>query len=92
MDDDRADTPPPLQGRPVLFEAIDTVLDDLQGEGGTADWANPPDNPQDLAMFLESFAALLYSIEFTYENSGESVPEDPWVILARVMAGARYYE
>lgn len=89
---ERTDTPRPLQGRVLLLEAIDEVRDDLSTNGGAADWANPPSAPADLDSFLEAFGALLYSMEHVYENSGQAVPEDPWVILARVMRGARYYE
>ena len=44
---------------------------------------------QHAEAFLDSFAALLGSIENVYVNEGKPVPTDPWVILAEVFRGAR---
>ena len=45
-----------------------------------------------LPGFLEAFGALLGSIDQAYLNTGRPVPEDPWVLLADALAGARHYE
>jgi len=73
-----------LNGR----EAVLAVLEDLQRElDAGVPWEN-----EVLVRFLEAFHALLGSIENSYENSGVGVPDDPWVIVADALRGARNYE
>ena len=73
------------------IRGIDQVVDilaDLHRELETgAAWENDT-----LPRFLEGFAALLGSIENSYSNSGQPVPDDPWVIVGDALKGARHYE
>lgn len=75
---------PSLEGRDQLLRAIDEVQGEI--EAGV-EWENDT-----LARFLDGFGALLGSIENAYLNTGRNVPNDPWMILADVMRGARNYE
>jgi hypothetical protein len=73
-----------LAGRGQLLKA----LDELQGElHNGVEWENDT-----LERFLDGFSALLGSIENAYANTGQSLPVDPWLIVAEVFRGARDYE
>jgi hypothetical protein len=64
------------------------VLERLQAELlSGAEWEN-----DDLGRFLEGFGALLGSIENAYINAGSPAPDDPWVLVAAALLGARFYE
>lgn len=55
-------------------DAVVAILCDLSRElGGGADWENDT-----LSRYLEALGALLDSIENTYINSGDPVPEGNW--------------
>lgn len=69
-------------------DAVVAVLGDLSRElGEGADWEN-----DSLGRYLEALGALLDSIENTYINNGDPVPEDPWELMIRAFKGARYFE
>jgi hypothetical protein len=69
-------------------DAVVSTLDDLLRElSEGADWENDT-----LARYLEALGALLDSIENSYANKGEPVPDDPWELMIRALKGARYYE
>lgn len=74
----------PLAGRELTLSVVDQLLDELKRDN---DWENPT-----LERYLEAFGALLASIENHYTNTGQQLPDDPWVIMAEVLKGARYYE
>lgn len=71
-------------GRDVVIATIEAMLTEFRGAN---DWENST-----LDRYLEAFAALLGSIDNHYVNTGQPVPQDPWVIVAEVFRGARYYE
>lgn len=74
-----------LAGRDQVLEALDLVRADLAR--GADDWEHAG-----LDGFLDAFGALLGSIENVYVNNGEPLPDSPWVLVARALEGARYYE
>jgi hypothetical protein len=71
-------------GKAVVLAALEELTVELT-EG--CDWEN-----DSLKSYLESLAALLGSIENHYGNVGQPVPNDPWVVIADAIRGARYYE
>jgi hypothetical protein len=71
-------------GRDVVIATNEEMLTEFRGGN---DWENPT-----LDRYLEAFAALLGSIDNHYVNTGQPVPQDPWVIVAEVFRGAKYYE
>jgi hypothetical protein len=71
-------------GREYLLETLDELV--LELESGK-EWEN-----HTLSRYLDSFAALLGSIDNVYQTEGKPMPADPWVILAEVFRGARNYE
>lgn len=73
-----------LAGREELLGAINELLTQIdRGD----EWEN-----DDLESFLEAFWALLGSIENAYSNTGRSMPESPWTLVAEAIRGARFYE
>lgn len=78
--------PSALDGREQVVEAVDELLLELR-TGQIDEWEYTT-----LASFLESFGALLGSIDNAYVNENKPVPADPWTIMAEVLRGARYYE
>ena len=77
--------PDSWRGRAALITALDEMVNDFDRRSDT--WENPQ-----LLRFLEALAALLGSIENAYANSGTPIPEDPWVVMADAIEGARFYE
>ncbi|WP_051275978.1 hypothetical protein [Marmoricola sp. URHB0036] len=73
-----------LAGRGELLKALEELQGELQD--GAA-WEN-----NTLERFLDGFSALLGSIENAYANTGQTLPVDPWLIVAEVFRGARDYE
>lgn len=69
-------------------DTVVAFLGDLSRElDEGADWENDT-----LSRYLEALGALLDSIENTYINNGEPVPQDPWELMIRALKGARHYE
>lgn len=56
-------------------------------EKNTTTWENT-----ELPDYLEALCVLLMSIENSYANTGRPIPEDPWIVIADAIKGARYYE
>ena len=73
-----------LDGREEVLQAIADLLSELE-EG--VRWENDT-----LEAFIESFGALLGSIENAYANTGQPIPNSPWPLVARAIRGAREYE
>lgn len=73
-----------LDNRERVLEVVDRLVEEL--ESGER-WENGT-----LPRFLESFGALLRSIENAYLNADQPVPDDPWVLVAVALEGARTYE
>lgn len=76
-----------FHGRDDLLDAVQELLNEIDGGPVPRDWENAT-----LEQFLDAFAALLGSIENHYVNTGSPIPDNPWVIVAEVMRGTRYYE
>lgn len=73
-----------LDGRDMVVDVVDRLHGELLSG---ADWENDT-----LPRFLDAFSALLGSIENAYTNTGRPVPNDPWVLVAAALEGARSYE
>jgi len=71
--------------RKVVTAALWDVVNDFEANAGT--WENT-----ELPDFLEALCSLLMSIENSYANTGRPIPDDPWVVIADAIKGARYYE
>ncbi|WP_174774677.1 DUF7660 family protein [Cellulomonas cellasea] len=75
---------PALAGRHAVLDALALLRSELPRAEG---WEN-----DDLAGFLEAFEALLGCVEQVYLSESRPVPNDPWVLVAAALEGARYYE
>ena len=74
----------PLSGRDEVLDALDALQAEL---ASGAVWENAT-----LERYLDSFNALLGSIEQSYANAGHPLPESPWTLVAEALRGARFYE
>lgn len=77
---------PGLQGRAAVVEVVEELRRELI-DGAVEPWHNDT-----LERFFDAFGALLGVIENPHVNTGHDVPSDPWVRVAYVLRGARYYE
>ena len=79
----------PLPGswlnRVVVEQTLLELIDDFEADGHN--WENT-----DIPGYFEALSALLMSIENSYANRNEAVPDDPWLVIADALRGARYYE
>ncbi len=73
-----------LAGRDAVVNILGELCTEL--DSGT-EWEN-----DSLRRYLEALGALLGSIENTYVNSEQPVPNDPWELIGRALKGARHYE
>lgn len=71
-------------GREAVVALVERLAEEIDGG---AEWENAT-----LPRYLESLAALLGSVDRTYINAGEQVPDNPWELVARSLEGARFYE
>jgi hypothetical protein len=74
----------PLDGRGIVLDTLDELGREL---ASNEDWENDT-----LPRYIEALGALLGSIENHYSNTGQALPEDPWVLMAHALRGARFYE
>jgi hypothetical protein len=79
-------TPASWAGRDEVLRAVEEIRGEL-ASGASSKWEN-----QTLDDFLESFSGMLEDMEHVYENERVPPEPDPWVVLARALRGARYYE
>lgn len=70
-------------------EAVRWVLLELIDDFGTE--SDPWENTT-VPAYLEGLWALLGSIENHYTNTDRDIPDDPWIVMADALKGARYYE
>ena len=77
--------PESWRNRKVLAAALSDVVNDFDNNSGT--WENT-----ELPDYLSALSVLLMSIEHSYANNGLPTPDDPWVVIADAIKGARFYE
>lgn len=77
--------PDSWENRKVVTAALWDVVNDF--EKNASAWENT-----ELPDYLEALCALLMSIENSYANTDRPIPDDPWVVIADAIKGARYYE
>lgn len=77
--------PASWSNRKLVTAALYDVTNDFENRSET--WEH-----ETIPQYLEAMCELLMSIEHSYANNDTSLPEDPWVVMADVIRGARYYE
>ena len=77
--------PDSWRNRKILTAALWDVINDF--EKNASAWENT-----ELPHYLEALCLLLMSIENSYVNTDRPIPDDPWVVIADAIKGARYYE
>ncbi len=73
-------------GREALIRMLEELAAEARSESGDS-WENIS-----LPAFLEAMGAWLRSYERTYVNTGRTVPDDPWEVVAAAMRAATMYE
>lgn len=82
-----SDTPLPdsWRNRKVVTAALWELVSDFEKNAGAWENVEVPD-------YLAALCLLLTQIERAHANNGQPIPEDPWVVIADAMKGARFYE
>ncbi|WP_460627056.1 DUF7660 family protein [Intrasporangium mesophilum] len=73
------------RNRKVVTAALWDLVNDFDKNANR--WENT-----ELPAYLEALCALLESIENSYANNGRPLPDDPWIVMADAIKGARFYE
>jgi hypothetical protein len=73
-------------GREHLITMLKTLAREARTERGDS-WESIT-----LPGFLEAMAAWLGSYEHAYIDTGRSVPDDPWEVMASAVRAATIYE